>query len=100
LVVRIVSPGPRAAERSSQHGEDRGEPADRAREVEARGPRRVVERGLAPVALEVDEQSALPRPLRERVGERGQQEVVDLRAVGGARVLEQGARLVALEREP
>src|SRR5262249_16422911 len=64
---------------------DRGEPADGAREVE------VGEELLAAVPLELDQEPRAAGPGGEGLGEGGEEEVVDLRAVGARRLLEEGA---------
>ncbi|GCB53371.1 hypothetical protein SNL152K_10728 [Streptomyces sp. NL15-2K] len=65
------------------HGVERGEPACRAGEVE------VVEELLAAVALQVHRHPVIAGPGAQGAGERGQEHLVDLGAVGGRCAREQ-----------
>jgi hypothetical protein len=73
--------------------EQRREPAHRAGEID------VVEQLLASVALEIDEHLSLTRPLRQRLGQRGEQDVVHLRAVDGRDLTQQRLGLGFVERD-
>ena len=69
----------------------RGEPADGAREIDS------VERLVAAVPFEIDEQRTLPRPARHRAGEGGEQQVVDVCVVRGRRLFQQRPRRLGRE---
>ncbi len=69
-----------------------GEPAHGARQVH------VLEEGLTAVAFQLHAQPGLARPPRQAVGQCRQQHVVDVRAPGGRRLLQQQARLLRVQR--
>ena len=68
-----------------------GEPADRARQVDA------LEQVLAAVAFQRDQQAAVAGPVGERLDEGGQQHVIDLRVVDCRHLLQQCQRVVGVE---
>ena len=68
-----------------------GEPADRARQVDA------LEQVLAAVAFQRDQQRPTAGPVGERLDEGGQQHVIDLRVVDCRHLLQQRQRVVGVE---
>ncbi|CAH0355921.1 hypothetical protein AQB9606_04491 [Aquabacterium sp. CECT 9606] len=61
-----------------------GEPADRARQVDVRM------QVLPAMPFQVDQDALVTTPAAKRTPQGGQQQIVDLRAVGGGRVFQQG----------
>ena len=68
-----------------------GEPADRARQVDA------LEQVLAAVAFQRDQQRPTAGPVGERLDEGGQQHVIDLRVVDCRHLVQQRQRVVGVE---
>ncbi|MNE27633.1 hypothetical protein D3C80_1210500 [compost metagenome] len=68
--------------RGKAYREYAGEPTDRATEV------KVVEQVFAAMAFQLHQYLVLRAPLAQGAGQRGQQQVVDLRAVGGRGLLQ------------
>ncbi|MCY1490220.1 hypothetical protein D9M68_239720 [compost metagenome] len=79
--------------RGQLHRVEAGEPADRAGQVD------LVEQLLAAVAFQLHQGRGLPGPGAEGAGQGGQQQVVDLGAVGGGRLLQQATGLFAIEAD-
>ena len=86
----------RRAEIARRHQIDReqaGEPTDGAGQVD------VVEQVFAAMAFKLDQRAALPAPAANRPRQRGQQQVVDLGAIGRRGLLQQFAGLFGVEFE-
>jgi hypothetical protein len=95
LLLHGLEPVPRpgGAGQVEHHRVDAGEPPDGARQVHPG-----VHRLLAPVPLHRQPHPRPPRPARDRLGQRAEEDVVDLRAVRRGELLQERARLLRVQR--